>query len=333
MGAGMSAIPIPVGTSPDNEEAISRLFRGRNRILAAHLLTICDELRDWWPLTVRQVYYQAVAQQFLGNKLAEYRRVSLVLTDLRRAEALPWASIRDGTRTTFDKRGDPEVSGWLRGELRGVFRPEYYGRCYIQDQAVYVECLVEKDALSSIASDAVYPFCTRLNVTRGHPSASMVNAISERLDDAMMKGKQPLLLHFGDLDPSGVQIPKSLQAALLDHHGLDIEVRRVALTPEQVERYGLPESLDAAKTQDPNYAAWRREFGNRKPVELDALHPAHLQTLITAALESVYDMSEFSEQVARENQDRGEIRRIRNATQDYLARQFPEYFADMGGAA
>jgi hypothetical protein len=314
----------PISTSANNE--IDRLFRGRNRELAVSLIGICDELRDWWPMTVRQVYYQAVAQQFIGNCLAEYRRVSAILADLRRNDLLPWYAIRDNTRTTYGKRGVSNVAEWLNDKLEYLFDPDGYGRCYIQDQAVYVEVLIEKDALSSIASDAVYPYCTRLNVTRGHPSASMVNDIAGRLDSAMMKGKEPLLLHFGDLDPSGVAIPRSLQKALLDHHGLSVEVRRVALTPEQVARHELPSSLDAAKKQDPNYNAWAHEYGILKPVELDALHPEKLSDLIAETLKGVYDMSEFSEQIAIEEAERLTIKQVRNKTHDFLRQTFPALF-------
>ena len=51
----MSAVSL-VDTSSHNE--IDMLFRGRNRELAHDLITIIDELTEYWPLTVRQVYYQ-----------------------------------------------------------------------------------------------------------------------------------------------------------------------------------------------------------------------------------------------------------------------------------
>ena len=321
---------ILIGTSTNSDQdQIDRLFRGRNRTLATEMLTIFAEMREWWPLTVRQAYYQGVSRQILSNCLKEYRRVSSVLTDLRRESLLPWHSVADRTRTTTEKRGEPDISEWLKSECRSAFNPTYYGRCYIQNQSVYVELLVEKDALASIAERAVWPFCTRLNVTRGHPSASMQNAIAERLDKAMMLGKTPILLHFGDLDPSGIAIPKALQSKLLDHHGLDVEVRRVALLPEQVVALGLPESLDAAKQQDPNYPAWVRQYGKTmKPVELDAMHPEALQKLITEALKGIYDMSEFDDQRAQEIEDRREIQRIKNKVQDFCVSNWPEYFAE-----
>jgi hypothetical protein len=255
--------------------------------------------------------------------------VSAVLTDLRRESLVPWYAVADRTRTTTGKRGEPDITEWLHYQWRGLFNPSYYGRCYIQNQAVYAEVLVEKDALSSIVENAVYPFCTILNVTRGHPSASMQNAIADRLDKAMMLGKQPILLHFGDLDPSGIAIPKALQSKLYDHHGLDVEVRRIALLPEQVTALGLPESLDAAKQADPNYPAWAREYGaDMKPVELDAMHPSALQKLITDALEGIYDMREFEQQRLREIEDRREIGTIQRRVQDYCASTWPQYFGD-----
>lgn len=320
-----------IDTSPDKAlEEIKRLFRGENRTIAPALLAIFAEMRQWWPLTVRQAFYQAVARLILSNCDKEYRRVSSILTELRRENLLPWHAVADRTRKTTEKRGNPDVSGWLQGEIQSFLNPNYYGRCYIQDQEVYTEVLIEKDALASIAERAVWPYCTRLNVTRGHPSASMQNAIAERLDKAIMLGKQPILLHFGDLDPSGVAIPKSLQKKLYEHHGLDVEVRRVALLPEQVAAYNLPESLDAAKKADNNYPAWVREYGaEMKPVELDAMHPEALQKLIRGALESVYDMSEFDAQKAKEEEDRQEIRRIKNAVEDFCASNWPQYFGEV----
>lgn len=327
-GAPAPLVSRLVCTSTDNADATIRaLFRGRNRELARDLVAIFEDMREWWPLTVRQAYYQCVAGGKLSNRLSEYRRVSAVLTELRRESLVPWYAVADRTRTTTEKRGVPDVGAWLRDHWEGVFEPAYYGRCYIQEQAVYAEVLVEKDALARIATDAVYPYCTRLNVTRGHPSASMQNAIAERLDKAVMLGKRPILLHFGDLDPSGIAIPKALQAKLYEHHGLDVEVRRVALLPEQVEALALPESLDAAKRQDPNYAAWVREYGrDMKPVELDAMHPADLERLMRAALEGVYDMSEFQAQRQREIEDRAVIASIRRGVQDYCAQTWPQYF-------
>ncbi|MBW9265843.1 MAG: hypothetical protein K1563_07870 [Candidatus Thiodiazotropha sp. (ex. Lucinisca nassula)] len=309
------------GTSVYND-----LFRGNNRAVAPALVNIINGLREYWPLTVRQVYYQAVAALILQNNLNEYRRVSKILTTLRREDIVPWHAIGDRTRRTIDKRGISDLQAFVQGQMESFLDPRYYHRCYIQEQSVYVEVLVEKDALAAIMEDAVWPYCTRLVVTRGHPSATQVNEIAERFDKAIMQARDPIILYFGDLDPSGVAIPRYLQESLYLHHNIDVDMRRIALQPEQAKAFNLPVSLDAAKTSDPNYSAWINRYGDQAPTELDALHPKDLTRLTEEALQSVYDMSEVDEQQQTEKMERDKLRLMRNRVQDFCVTEFPDVF-------
>ncbi|MGB5834625.1 MAG: hypothetical protein WBG92_21925, partial [Thiohalocapsa sp.] len=129
---------------------LNRLFKGANRGLSAALIEIINAMRDYWPLTVRQVYYQAVSRLLIANHLNEYRKVSRALTTLRRNDLVPWSAIEDRTRRTFDKRGQPNVIEFIEGQMGDFLNPDYYGRCYSQDQNVYIEVATEKYALSSI---------------------------------------------------------------------------------------------------------------------------------------------------------------------------------------
>jgi hypothetical protein len=302
------------------------LFRGDNRTIAPILVEIVAEMRKWWPLTVRQVFYQAVARRVVSNKVAEYRRVSKILVLLRRRNLLRWDAIEDRTRITWEKRGISNVREFAAAQMESFMDPRYYHRCYVQAQDVYAEVATEKDALSSILTDAIWPYCTRLNVVRGQVSATMVNNMAARFKRAIQAGQSAVLVYLGDLDPSGVVIPKALVRNLHDHHDVDVELRRAALNPEQIRQYDLPESLDAAKTKDPNYRSWRDEYGNQKPVELDALHPQDLTDIVTAALEDAYDMTEFALQRAIEANERAQIRHIRRRVEDVLYTEFPEVF-------
>lgn len=304
-------------------ETINQLFRGSNRQLAVDLIGIIDDLSEYWPLTVRQIYYRAVAALLVSNNQSEYRRIGKLLVDLRADEIVPWTAIDDRTRTTSEKRGMSNLQEYLQGHLETVLNPEYYGRCYIQDQPVYAEISVEKDALLSVVRDAAYVYCTRVSVTRGQPSATLVNKMAERFDRALSLGKEPVLLHFGDLDPTGVQIPASIQSTLLERHGLHVAVRQIALTPAQCVSMDLPQSLDAAKEGDPNFERWIQKFGDQAPTELDAMHPAQLQRLVDSTLRSVYDMEGFFEQVDEEKEERRTLRRMRDVTIRFLQEQFP----------
>jgi hypothetical protein len=302
------------------------LFIGRNRQFAADLIKIVNDLRGYWPLTVRQAYYRAVAALLIPNAQNEYRRVSRILTDLRRNDLLPWHAIEDRTRRTIDKRGVPDLQTWAAEQMESFMDPRYYGRCYVQHQRVYVEVATEKDALASIVEEAVWMFCTRLNIVRGQVSATLVNAMAERFEKAAYRGRRPVLLYLGDLDPSGVAIPKALVRNMANHHGVEVELVRVGLNPDQVKMHCLPEDPEAAKTQDPNYSAWLAEYGDQAPVELDALHPATLTQIVQSALSATYDMSQVEAQKAREAEDREVIKVIRRRVEDVVFGEFPEVF-------
>lgn len=286
------------------------IFTAATRPVADAIVATVDEMREYLPLTVRQVYYQLVGKQIIKNCLGQYRKVSRVLVRLREEDIVPWAAIDDRSRRTTDKRGYLDVTSWLSEQLKYI-HPKAYGRCYIQGQQDYVEVSTEKDALSSILEAELWMFCTRLNVVRGQVSATFIEQMARRFDAAIMRGQRPVLLHFGDLDPSGVAIPKAIKRNLNERHSVDVDVRHVALTPAQVISFNLPCSIDAVKKSDPNYKTWLETFGPKQAaVELDALHPESLKELLREALEGVYDASGMDLQRKQEIDDRRLVKDI-----------------------
>ena len=311
----------------ETKTCISATFNKPSQKLARAIVESINDLHDHWPLTVRQVFYQMVARQVVENKQEQYRKVSRVLVKLREMDLVPWGAIADRTRRTTDKRGMSDVQEFLENEIKVLFNPKNYGRCYVQGQHVHVEVTTEKDALSTIMEEALWPFCVRLNVIRGQNSATMNHLIAERLADAGMRGKNPVLLHFGDLDASGVAIPKAIKRILWERHHVDADVRTIALTPDQVDRYNLPTSIEARKPKDPNYKTWLDEYGPAQPmVELDALHPKDLQNILTTGLMEVFDMERFDEERQNELEDRQLLKKIRRDCLDFLVRKYPEHF-------
>ena len=322
----MSAVSL-VDTSSHNE--IDMLFRGRNRELARDLITIIDELTEYWPLTVRQVYYQCVARLLIDNKLAEYQRVSKLMTTLRRNDLVSWDAIEDRTRRTTDKRGVPGLSEFITEQSEYFLDWRYYHRCRVQEQDAYLEAAIEKDALSSIVEDVLWPYCTRLNVVRGQVSATMAHDMSLRFDSAYRNGQRPVLLYFGDLDPSGIAIPLSLIDKMKEHHTVDVTLDRRALNPQQIDEFNLPESFEAAKKDDPNYKKWLRDYSGVPATELDALHPGVLRDLVKDAVESHLDMESFREQMEIEERERERLKVMRRDVIGYARKQYPGYFHTM----
>ncbi len=126
------------------ETCTSTNFRSANRKLADELVKAVYDLRQYWPLTVRQAYYQMVARLVVENNHAQYRRISRVLTEMRKEDMVPWRAFEDRTRRTTAKRGWSNVQEWLHAQFDQFAQPAWYGRCYVQEQDVYVESQLQK---------------------------------------------------------------------------------------------------------------------------------------------------------------------------------------------
>ena len=57
-----------------------------------------DVLSSFYPMTVRQVYYQLVSRQVVENNRSRYQAVSDALVDARREGLIPWDWIEDRLR-------------------------------------------------------------------------------------------------------------------------------------------------------------------------------------------------------------------------------------------
>lgn len=300
------------------------LFRNRRAVIAQQIVEVITGLEKWWPLTVRQVYYRLVALHGLPNKLSSYKTTSQVLTTLRRHDLVLWAAIEDRGRRSI-KHGVDGLQTFVAKQAETFLHPDWYRRCKVQSQPVHIEVSTEKEALSTIFERALADYCVRLNVVRGHLSATMVNQIAGRLVTAHDRGQELLLLHFGDFDPSGVTIPRAMQKNLKRHHGIDARLEMCALTPAQIRRYKLPSDPGAVKRSDPNCRAFLEEFGNdAAAVELDALEPELLIKLIRTSVESHLDMEEVGLQRKLELADEERLRLMRRDVLALLAKKHPD---------
>jgi hypothetical protein len=80
-----------------------------------------------------------------------------------------------------------------------------------------------------------------------------------------------------------------------------IEIRRLALNMDQVERYRPPPNF--AKETDSRYAAYVEQFGE-KSWELDALDPTVIADLIRTEVEGLIDAKNWNAAKAQEDANR-----------------------------
>jgi len=147
---------------------------------------------------------------------------------------------------------------------------------------------------------------------------TFLKTYADRASAALERKQTPVVLYFGDLDPSGVQMFEAAQQTLEDElHVTGIDFIRVGLNPGQVAAHNLPNNPDALKWSDVRAKSYVKRFGEIA-VELDALHPAVLESMAKDAIEGQFDMEFFREQREVEALERERIAAIKARVQAEL---------------
>lgn len=151
----------------------------------------------------------------------------------------------------------------------------------------------EKSSLADVLAPTAASFKADLYLPTGEPSDTMLYRMAA---DAAADGRPMQVFYFSDADPAGWQMPVSvarkLQALAVLLPGMpDFEVRRVALTPDQVRAYGLPST--PLKDTERRGDRWRAAMGVEQ-TEIDALaslQPDLLRRIARDALAPFFDPS------------------------------------------
>jgi len=246
------------------------------------------------PMTVRQVFYQAVSTGLVDKTEQAYKStVGRLLTEMRLKSELPFDWIADDTRWMRKPRSYDSLDGMLR-EVAELYRRDLW-----RSQPDYVEIWLEKGALAGVVYPVTYEWDVPLMVTRGYPSLSFLHGAIA----AMPSDRDCFLYFFGDYDPSGVDIPRNIEDRLRSFASdVAITLEVVAVTPDQIAAW----NLSTRPTKRTDSRAGR--FGDES-VELDAIPSDRLRALVldrierhidTHALETVRVAEESERQILRE---------------------------------
>ncbi len=100
-------------------------------------------------------------------------------------------------------------------------------------------------------------------------------------------GRDPIIFHLGDHDPSGLDMTRDNKDRLDIFAGLDgVEVKRLALNFDQVQAYSPPPN--PAKQTDSRFSDYQTLHGDES-WELDALNPEVIGNLIRENIELYLD--------------------------------------------
>ena len=282
----------------------------------ARVKATLNELKEYWPLTLRQVYYQLVSRQIIENKVTEYSMLSKLLKYARLDGLVPWEAIEDRMRISRLNQGWYDKDLFLQGEIENFLRG--YRRHLQQGQANYLEIWIEKDALSSIFQNIANPYCVPVCTCRGFSSVSFLYELKERIQLSQNQEQQAIILYFGDFDPSGEEMLPAMKTTLEDEMDLDgVIYKKVALSKEDITKYDLPHDPNAVKKTDSRYQKFVEKW-ELYAVELDALPPDVLQNRIRQAIESHIDMELFDIQKATAEEEETKLLDFREKAKSWI---------------
>ncbi len=247
-------------------------------------------LTDENPMTVRQVFYRLVSLGVIEKTENEYKStICRLLTDMRRNEDIPYPWIADNTRWMRK----PATYSNLEQAVQET--AQFYRRRLWDDQDVYVEVWLEKDALSGVLYPTTAKYDVPLMVTRGYPSLSFLHSAAEGILD---EDKPTFLYYIGDHDPSGVHIPQKVESDLREMAaGAEIHFERIAVNVEQIEALNLP-------TRPTKKTDTRSKTFKGASVEADAIPPADLRAIVEEAITQHIDQEVLNTTMVAERSER-----------------------------
>lgn len=248
------------------------------------------------PMTVRQLYYRMVSAGIIDKTESEYNAtVGRLLTEMRLEGRIPFGWIADNTRwmrkpRTFDSLDDALVA-----------TANTYRRSLWTHADAYVEVWLEKDALAGVLLEETAPYDVPLMVTRGYASLSYLHESAETIKAV---DKPTFIYYCGDHDPSGLDIPRQVERRLREFApDAEIHFERVAVNLDQVHAWGLP-------TRPTKKSDTRSRGFVGESVEVDAIAPADLRSLVRACIEQHVDLEQLRVLQVAENSERTLLRQL-----------------------
>ncbi len=241
----------------------------------------------------------------MTNDMKHYKKVVSAMTDARWQETVDFDAFIDRERSMYgETKADPvdlqeqieqgkqQVKAWM----------EAYSLSRWENQPDYVEVWIEKKALQGVFERPCRRFEVGLAPCKGYPSLTFLHDAMGRFDDAISNREQnPIILYFGDYDPSGEDIPRAVQENL-SRMGCDVTIERVALHQHQITEMHLPSV--PAKVTDSRSRNWE----GTGVVELDAVEPNTLTEMVNTALQAHFNTELYNTLQERETQEREQYR-------------------------
>jgi len=276
---------------------------------------IAEYLEQGYSLTLRQLFYQFVSRALLPNTMRSYKNLGTVISDGRLAGRIDWEAIEDRTRN-LHRLAEWESPADIVDACARQFKVDLW-----HDQPKRIEVWIEKEALSGVFQRVCDEERCPFFACRGYTSQSEMWSAGQRLISYHRKGQVPVIIHFGDHDPSGIDMSRDIEDRLnlfMGHHlgRCPLEFKRLALNMDQVEEYAPPPN--PAKMTDARAQDYVDQYGDES-WELDALEPDVLAGLVRDFVRGQRDDELWQRSLEREDEHRRLLRAVSSRWNDLTA--------------
>jgi hypothetical protein len=323
----------------------SKKFRAERLQMIDAANDICEEYAArGLSVTLRQLYYRFVARNLFANDDRNYNRLGEAISEARLAGMFDWDYIIDRTRN-LKERPDWKSPEDLIDQAADQYLTDLWA-----PQKKRIEVWIEKDAAIGVieavsrANHVPYFSC------RGYVSQSEMWEAGTRIGEYLRNGEQVRILHIGDHDPSGLDMTRDItdrlttfvhqdwvnefaedftagpvargairrsmrermraQGSTIGDDEMPWEVRRIALTIEQIEEYQPPPN--PAKTTDARFQRYQDETGLDESWELDALDPIVMEELIQDEIDAFKDHDAYDKAEAKQERERLVLKAVKD---------------------
>lgn len=233
------------------------------------------------PCTCRQLFYRLVSRGLIEKTEGEYNNTVIrLLSRMRLSNELPWTWVSDNTRWVRRASSHANLLALLE-DCQNTYRRDMW-----RNQPSYVEIWCEKDALAGVLSEVTYGYDVPLYVSRGYSSLSFLKTAADSL---AAQDRDCYIYHFGDHDPSGVDIGKQIERRLREFApDTAITFAKVAVTAEQIEALNL-------LTRPTKKTDTRSRTFVGESVDVDAIPPSDLRQLCKDCIVQHIDADEWNQ--------------------------------------
>ena len=221
------------------------------------------------------------------------------------AKAARWLRYVPFDRIIDQRNDEPVVRRWVRSQPEAFVSVDFDVTIpdaddlaprvgldgFNADQPYRLVFVGEKSSLRPVLDPIAVRYHADLYLPTGEISDTQIYQMAR---DGARDGRPMVVFYFADCDPSGwqmaISVSRKLQALkVLEFDGLELEVHRVALTPDQVLEHNLPST--PLKDTERRADRWSAKMGVDQ-TEIDsiaAMRPDVLQQMARDAVAPFYD--------------------------------------------